>query len=184
MERITALDFQILDWIQTHLTTPALDALMKLVTALGEGGAVWLLAAAVLLWKPKTRRQGVVVAVSLLLCLLVGNFTLKPLVARPRPFHIRPDFPLLIAPPGEFSFPSGHTMSSFAGAYSLFLLNKKWGIPALVLAAAIGFSRLYLYVHFPTDVLAGALLGLLAAWVCVTAARKTGFLSSEEEVSQ
>ena len=177
MERIAALDFQILDWIQAHLTTPAMDVLMKLMTGLGEGGAIWLAAAAVLLCCPKTRRHGMVMVTSLALCLLVGNLTLKPLVARPRPFHIRPDFPLLIAPPGEFSFPSGHTMSSFAGAGSLFLFDKRWGIPALVLAAAIGFSRMYLYVHFPTDVLAGGFLGLLAAWVCVTAARKIGFLS-------
>lgn len=95
---------------------------------------------------------------------------LKNLIQRPRPFTLLPGVSLLIPPPGSSSFPSGHTGSSFACAAAIFLLNRKWGVPALALAALIAFSRLYLSVHYPTDLLAGALLGvgsaLLARWLC------------------
>jgi undecaprenyl-diphosphatase len=99
------------------------------------------------------------VLVALLIGLLLANLTVKPLVARPRPFQIDTALTLLIPPPGEFSFPSGHSVSSAAAATVLALGNKKFGWVAVPLAALIAFSRLYLTVHFPTDVIAGLLLG-------------------------
>ena len=95
--------------------------------------------------------------------LIVCNLTLKPLVARIRPYDMRPIDNMLTEPMHDFSFPSGHTIASFEAAIVLLIRNKRFGIPATVLAAVISFSRLYLYVHYPTDVLFGAALGALFA---------------------
>ena len=100
---------------------------------------------------------------SIIIGFLVGNVALKNIFERQRPCWIDPSVPLLVHVPSDFSFPSGHSMASFAGATAIYLNHKTWGIPALVLAALIGFSRLYLFVHFPTDVLAGTLVGILSA---------------------
>jgi undecaprenyl-diphosphatase len=102
---------------------------------------------------------------ALIFCLLIGNMTLKPLIARPRPYSYFPEMTLLIAPLSDFSFPSGHTFASFASATALYLHHKRLGIAAYILAAVIAFTRLYLYVHFPSDVLAGLLLGIVSGWV-------------------
>ena len=103
-------------------------------------------------------------AISLILCLLIGNLTLKPLVARIRPCDVNTQVHLLIPRPHDFSFPSGHTMSSFASATVILHEHKKIsGILSMVIAFFISFSRLYLYVHYPSDVLAGALIGLAIA---------------------
>lgn len=101
---------------------------------------------------------------ALIFCLLIGNVTLKPLIARPRPYSYFPDMTLLVAPLADFSFPSGHTFASFAAATALFLHHKKVGIAAYILAVIIAFSRLYFYVHFPTDVAAGMILGIFSGW--------------------
>ena len=99
-------------------------------------------------------------AVALVLYMAAGHFFLKPLFARPRPCDINTSITILVARPHGHSFPSGHTASGMAAAYALWLQNRKLGAPALVLAAFIAFTRLYLYVHFPTDVLGGAVLGI------------------------
>lgn len=99
-------------------------------------------------------------AVALVLYMAAGHFFLKPLFARPRPCDINTSITMLVARPHGHSFPSGHTASGVAAAYALWLQNRKLGAPALVLAAFIAFTRLYLYVHFPTDVLGGAVLGI------------------------
>ena len=98
--------------------------------------------------------------VALLCGLIVGNLTLKPLIGRIRPYDLNPGVSLLIDKLHDFSFPSGHTLSSFEGATVLLIRDKRFGIPAMILAAIIALSRLYLYVHYPTDVLAGAVLGI------------------------
>ena len=157
-------DLPILDWIAQALRCPALDAIFPVITHLGDAGAVWILLAAVLLCIPKHRKTGLTMAVALLFGLLVCNLTLKPLIARIRPFdyqllHFGKEIPLLIPAPTDFSFPSGHTNASFAAATALLLHDRKLGIPAMIMAALIAFSRLYLYVHYPTDVLASIVLG-------------------------
>lgn len=173
MSWIQQIDFMILEWIQSHLQGAALDLLMPMITALGNGGWLFILLALVLLLSKRYRRQGCALAVSLLLCLLVGNLFLKPLFARLRPFEVAGLSELLISSPTDYSFPSGHTMASFACAGVFWHYRRdfgRWSVVLLLLAALIGFSRLYLYVHFPTDVLCGALLGLvfaaLAAHLC------------------
>ncbi len=153
-------DWSILRWIQSALTCPALDFLMPKITLLGNGGAIWLLAAGGLLCTKKYRRQGILLLAGLAAGVLVGNVCLKHLVARPRPCWLDGSVRLLIASPTDYSFPSGHTLSSVIGAVILTGTNRRFGCAAVPLAALIAFSRLYLYVHFPSDVLGAALLGI------------------------
>lgn len=158
---MTQLDFTILDWVQAHLRCGFLDTIMPWITWLGEAGAIWILLALVLLIRKDTRPVGLAVAAALVVDLLLCNVLIKPLVARPRPFALRPEIQLLIPPPSDYSFPSGHTAASFAAVAALFRKKSRLWIPGTVLAAAIALSRIYLYVHYPSDVLCGVLLGIL-----------------------
>lgn len=158
-----SLDWTILHWIQSTLVCPAMDFLMPKLTLLGNGGAIWLLAAIVMLITKRYRKYGIFMIVGLTLGLLIGNVFLKPLIARPRPCWIDTSVKLLITDPTDYSFPSGHTLSSVIGAAILTKANRKFGLAAIPLAALIAFSRLYLYVHYPTDVLAAAILGVVIA---------------------
>lgn len=156
-------EFYILDTI-AKLHTDCLDAVLPVITSFGNGGLGWILLSLLLLCIPRYRKAGLTMALALIFCLLIGNLTLKPLVARMRPYSYFPDMTLLIPPEKDFSFPSGHTFASFAAATALFLHHYKEGVAAYVLAAVIAFSRLYLYVHFPSDVLAGLILGVASGW--------------------
>ena len=140
---------------------------MVFVSGLCNHGEVWIVLAAVLLCFRKTRRVGLTVALALLLDVIVCNGVLKPLVGRVRPCTVNPAVELLVACPSDASFPSGHTASSFAAVGALWAAGSCLWLPGLVLAVLIAVSRLYLYVHWPTDVLFGALLG----WVLGYAAR-------------
>ena len=158
-------EFAVLDWIQMHLHCTALDRIMPVITSFGNGGWFWI-ALTLLGFIPKrTRKYAHVAAVALILGLVIGNMIIKPAVARIRPYDINTAVTLLIAAPTDFSFPSGHTQASFAVATSVFLWNKKYGAAALLFAALIAFSRMYLYVHYPTDVLAGILFGVCWAMI-------------------
>ena len=157
-------EFAILDWIQANMRNPTLDLLMPAITALGNSGLIWLLLAGVLLLTPKHRRTGAAVLAGLVLEIICCNMVLKPLVARVRPCDVNTAVQLLIARPDDFSFPSGHTGASFAAAAALFADRNRLWIPSLILALLIAFSRLYLYVHYPTDILAGAAIGMMAGW--------------------
>ena len=159
-----ALDWGILHWIQTYLACPALDAIMPRLTLLGDIGFIWILTGVVLLCTKKHRRTGILLLLGLLCGALAGNVVLKNLVARPRPCWLDESVQLLIATPKDFSFPSGHTAASFAAVFALRASGSPLWKPALVLAAGIAFSRLYLYVHWPTDVLGGILVGAAAGW--------------------
>ena len=152
------MELAVLNWIQT-LRTGWLDGVMVSVSTLGDAGAVWIVLALVLLCIPRTRRAGVTVALALVLDLIVCNGILKPLFDRVRPCVVNPAAELLVRCPTDASFPSGHTAASFAAAGALRAAGSRLWIPGLVLAVLIAVSRLYLYVHWPTDVLAGALLG-------------------------
>lgn len=155
-----SLDWSILHWIQDVLRCPFFDFLMPRITALGNAGAIWFLAGGVLTCTKKYRRQGLLLLGSLVVGGLVGSVFLKPLIARPRPCWLDTSVSLLVAVPKDFSFPSGHTLVSFLGATILTGTDRRFGYAAIPLAVAIAFSRLYLYVHFPSDVLAGAMLGV------------------------
>ena len=160
-----AWEFNLLDQIQQHLANDFLNALVPRISSLGDAGLIWIALSILLLLFPKTRKAGLASGIALLFMLIPGIMILKPLVARLRPFTDNTAVELLIPPPTDFSFPSGHTYASFASASAIFRNNHKIGIPALILASLIAFSRLYLYVHYPTDVLFGILFGILAGWI-------------------
>ena len=163
-------DLPILEWIAANLRCTFLDAVMPVITLLGNGGVFWILMAIVLVCIPKQRKTGFAMGAALFIGLIVCNITMKPLIARPRPYdyqleHLGRTISLLITAPHDFSFPSGHTLASFEAATVLMLNNRKLGIPATILAALIAFSRLYLYVHYPTDVLGGAVVGVISGYI-------------------
>ncbi len=161
MEFIQNIDNAVLEFIRIHMSSGILDSTMPFITKLGSGAFIWIVAAFVFLASKKYRMDGLLLIVSLLLCGLIGNIILKPLIARIRPFDVNTAIQLLIAKPTDFSFPSGHTMTSFAAATAIFNANSSMGIAAFILAALIAFSRLYLYVHYPSDIIGGMLIGVL-----------------------
>ena len=173
MQFIENIDFSILFCIQEHLRCAFLDVVLPFLTTICNNGEIWIACAIVLLFFKKYRRYGIVLLVALLLGSLVGNEIIKPLVARVRPCNsvsILPD--MLVSVPSSFSFPSGHTVSSAVGATVLTRANRKFGFAAIPVAVFIAFSRLYVFVHFPTDVLAGAILGFAIGFLCVTLGNK------------
>lgn len=150
-----------------------LDPVMIFFTTLGDNGIIWILIALFCISFKKSRKCGVLILITLLFCLIVGNEFIKNLVARPRPFQLlEGEFSLIIPPPSEYSFPSGHTMHGFGAATMIFLHNRKAGIAALLGAAVIAFSRMYLFVHFPTDIIGGLIIGVFAAVLVYIAADK------------
>ena len=152
------MEFEILYAIN-NLHNPILDKIMIAVTSLGNAGLMWIGIAVFLLFIKKTRKCGILMLISLISGLILGNGLLKNLIGRDRPCWIDPNIPLLIPNPHDYSFPSGHTLASFEAAVMIFLHNKKWGTISLVFAVLIAFSRMYLFVHFPTDILGGIILG-------------------------
>lgn len=164
-DTITKMDIAILDWIQEHLRCGVLDRVMPFLTSFGNKGWLFIVAAVLLLCIPKYRKWGASLATSLGLGFLFGNLMIKNMVGRTRPYDIiegMREF-LQIEPLGDFSFPSGHTMAAFEflAVLCCMPIKKIYKVLAGILAFAIAFSRLYLYVHFPSDVLAGMVLGTL-----------------------
>ena len=159
------IELSILDWFQT-LHTPFLDKIMVFITRLGDVGIIWIVLSIVLLLIPKTRKSGVVMVAALVVDVLLCNIVLKNLVARTRPYDVNTGVHLLVAKLHDYSFPSGHTAASFASVTALYLAGEKklWKF-ALVLACLIAISRLYLYVHYPTDVLGGILFGVISGYL-------------------
>ena len=139
------------------------QTIVPIITHLGTGGVIWIISGLLLTIKRKTRPIGVMMLLSLTVAAIVGNLMIKPIFNRTRPYLANDDLILLIGAPMGSSFPSGHSISSFASATALFLRKKSAGIVALVFAFMIAFSRVFLFVHYFTDVLAGALLGILTA---------------------
>ena len=159
------IELQFLNLIQ-EIRTTFLDVFMSNVTKLGNVGCIWILLTIILLVIPKTRKSGVILAAALIVDLILCNVILKPLVARIRPFDVNTAIQLIIAKPQDYSFPSGLTAASVASVVALYLAGEKrlWKI-ALILACFIAFSRMYLYVHYPTDVLGGAVVGVISGYI-------------------
>ena len=154
------MEFEILYAIN-NLHNPILDKIMIAITSLGNAGLFWIGLGIFLSCIKKTRKCGILMLISMLLGLIVGNGILKNVIARQRPCWIDTNIPLLIPNPHDYSFPSGHTLASFEAVTMIYLHNKKWGAISLILAVLIAFSRLYLFVHFPTDIIGGIVLGVI-----------------------
>ncbi len=157
----------ILDFIQNTFRCAFLDVFFPIVTKFGDGGIFWIAVSILFLCFKKTRRTGLMMGMALTLGLLVGNLTLKPLVARIRPYDLNPAIELLVPALSDYSFPSGHTLACFECATVLMIRDRRIGIPALALGILVALSRLYLYVHYPTDVLCGLVLGVLFGFLGV-----------------
>ncbi len=156
---IQNMDWAILHKIRAVLSCRALDFIMPKITLLGDAGAFWIIAGFALLLTKRYRKYGVLMLATLATGALIGNVALKHLAARSRPCWLE-EVELLIKTPRDYSFPSGHTLASVIGAMALARADRRFGYFAIPLAALIAFSRLYLFVHFPSDVLFAALLGL------------------------
>ena len=159
------MEIEILSMLQ-KIRTPLLDIFMSNITKLGNAGIVWILLTIVLLLIPKTRKSGLILASALIVDLILCNGILKPLIARIRPFDVNSAIQLIVAKPHDYSFPSGHTAASFTAVMALYLAGeKKMWKAALVLAVLIALSRLYLYVHYPTDIIGGVIFGSLSGYL-------------------
>ena len=151
-------EFSFLYFLQ-ELHNPVLDKIMLFITSLGNEGLLWIGIAVVMLFFKKYRKCGISIGVALLLMEITGNLVLKELIMRDRPCWIDPTVELLLKAPSSYSFPSGHTFAGFAASVTIFLNHKKEGIAAIIVASLIAFSRMYLFVHFPTDILGGMVFG-------------------------
>lgn len=160
-------EFRVLDSIQKYFSGNFMDNIMPKISSLGNAGLIWIIFTIVMLLFKNTRKYGYTCGLSLIIMLFTGNIFIKNIVCRLRPFQIRDYINLIINPPLDSSYPSGHTYASFAFATALLCCNKKLGIPAIILACMISFSRLYLYVHFPSDVFCGILIGILTSLIAL-----------------
>lgn len=174
MEAILNFDLSVFRFVENYIWNPVLDVIMPIITYLGEGGAVWIAIALALIISKKYRKCGVAMALGLIGSLVVVDWIIKPIVERPRPFNLEAwegifNYPELVGKPSSWSFPSGHSSSSLAASVALLCTNKKFGIPAVILGLLIAFSRIYVHVHYPTDVIVGiivgAILGVIAAYI-------------------
>lgn len=162
---IQTMDESILLWLQENLRGGVLDGPLTLLTTLGNAGILWIVLSLVMLFVPKTRRAGLLALAAMGICYLCNDMILKGIVARPRPFVTVPELWTMVERPDSWSFPSGHTCSSFAAAgIWCRTLERRWmKVGAVVLAALMGFSRLFVGVHYPSDVLVGMCVGLLGS---------------------
>lgn len=163
---IFSLDGGILLWIQAHLRGPVQDAAIGFYTALGNAGILFIAMAVLMLCFKKTRKAGITTLLALAVGFVCTNLILKHLVSRPRPWLDVGGLLPLIDESDPNSFPSGHTTCAFAFASALWRTAPKKWMKWLSLAAAVlmGYSRLHVGVHYPSDVLAGVLVGLFAGW--------------------
>ena len=159
------LNIEILKFINDNFHSPIIDKFMIMITSIGNVGFIWILISLILMITPKYRKVGIMTICALILTTIIGEGILKHLIRRARPFTSFPDIKLLITAPTSYSFPSGHTGSAFAAAGILGAMIKKSKPYVITLAILIAFSRLYLFVHYPEDVLAGIILGLCSAQI-------------------
>ena len=165
-----SFDLPILDWIAANLWCPLLDTVMPIITLLGDAGIFWIALAVLFMITKKYRKTGIGMMLALMMGLLLCNIWLKPTIARIRPYDFQMEYfskeiQLLAGGMHDFSFPSGHTIASFEAAVVIALNSKKLGIPAMILAVLIAFSRLFLYLHYPTDVIFSVILGSALAFL-------------------
>ena len=171
MDGLFSFDMGILFWIENHLVNSTLNPYMIELSSLGDFGKIWIFLSIILLSIKKYRWVGISIILALVLSLIFGNGILKPLVARVRPYMVYPGISILNSLPMDYSFPSGHAFASFAAAITIYCQNRKFGLMMLVVAVGIGFSRMYLFVHYPSDVAVGAILGIISGIVAYKLSR-------------
>lgn len=164
---INDIDHAVIFFIQEYLRSDFMDPIMVFITSLGDRGIFWILVSLFLLINKKTRKAGILTLAALLLNQILGEGILKNIIRRERPYTTFSDITLLIKALSSYSFPSGHTSSSFAAAYVLSRYLGRYGFLFWGIAVLMGFSRIYLFVHYPSDVLGGVLLGLLSGSIIV-----------------
>lgn len=170
MDFIVNFDWAVFKFFE-KLWNPVLDVIMSVITYLGDDGIFWIILGVCLLIPKKTRRFGVYVLGGLAVAGFINNICLKELIQRPRPFNFNGwpeafNYPNIVKKPSSWSFPSGHTSSSFGAAFPLLLrAKKKYGIPAVILALLIGISRIYVHVHYPTDIIGGIIVGIIGGLI-------------------
>ena len=169
-------DWSVLFFIQDNLRCPALDVILRGFSAIGEMGMCWIAGGILMLISKKYRRNSFVLFAGLIAGVLVCNLVLKNLVARPRPFWLKEIENFAGYNYADYSFPSGHAVAASISSVVFFKTNKRFGIAAIVLTAIMCFSRVYLFVHFPTDVLAGIAIGVAVGELVWFIFKKTGFL--------
>ena len=173
MDAVLKFDWTVFQWVEKNLWNPVLDKIFPIITVFGNKGLFWIILALLLCMTKKYRRVGLIMAVAIIIDGVSVNLILKNVFERPRPFDLEAwkgafQYPELIAKPTDYSFPSGHTVVCFAGAVSLFAADKKWmGVAGIILAILVGFSRIYLHVHYCTDVLAGVVIGILCGVIAM-----------------
>ena len=209
MEQFIEIDGQILIWIQQTFQADWLTPIMKAITHFGDAGIFWSAVCILLLAIKKTRKLGILCAASLALTALCCNAVIKPAVDRTRPYELFEAVQALKSLPHDPSFPSGHSSNSMAPAWAMFIatfpvktastktydkglklgwgeeevshkMMHRFGIAAVILALLIGFSRLYLGMHFPSDVVCGLLLGMLCATIAYAVFRQYEIKHDEE----
>ena len=161
LEAVTTWDASVITAIYENVHSAFLTMFFRIVTLLGEGGIFWIAVAVILLFFKKTRRSGICIGASLLIGVIVGNGIIKNVVARPRPYDAIAGIESVVSHLSDYSFPSGPSLCCFEAATALAMNRTKWAIPAYVGAVLVAVSRLFLFVHYPTDVICGALLGVL-----------------------
>ncbi len=168
-------------FVQENLRFDFLNPIMQGITMLGDEGIVVIALSILLAVFKKTRKVGFTAGLSLFIEFVIVNLTVKPLVSRSRPYMVNELIQYITTRPSDNSFPSGHTGGSFAFASVIFfMLPKKIGIPAIIVASLIGFSRLYLGVHYPTDILAGCIIGMFTGFIAKLIVEKICSIKSKK----
>ncbi len=164
MDFIQNTDIKFLEFLRDNFNNTVLDNVFFFITKLGDVGVIWIIVSIVLIMTKKYRRAGFLTAFALLLATLLGEGMLKHIFQRTRPFLEYGNLPTMLSHQTGYSFPSGHTASAFACTGILMSKLERLKYIFLLLAFSISFSRLYFFVHYPSDVIAGAFLGLFSAW--------------------
>lgn len=173
IDAITALDFNIVLWVQQHIRSPFLSAFFIPFTTIGNAGILFILIGIIMLFFKKTRQSGRLLLLSITISFILNDIVIKNIVQRPRPYNTFSQIIPLVPPPGKYSFPSGHTAAAFSSMITLFFTQKKCALTGLFIALLMGFSRIYVGVHYPTDVFCGAILGTTVAVVAAIIFKKT-----------
>jgi len=167
LDLICSLDAKIILWIQENLRNPILSSIFITITKTGDAGFLFIVLGSLLLCFSRTRKTGAVFLLALVLNFILNTLILKNIFARPRPFQSLEMLSTLVPSPPGFSFPSGHTSSAFSCMVTLFFTGKKFAPYALIYSILMGFSRVYVGVHYPSDVIIGALVGVVCAYLSV-----------------